>query len=122
LLTGGWLEAMHITCSVAGNDPKNKELNEKIGEQKIVLEKIIKLLSFYKDTDSHMASLLTDLKGLEDIFNKVNITYTYKESTFEVVDGVMVIKDNSTTTVDITPEQVTEIKNISSSIRTKIIS
>jgi hypothetical protein len=69
-----------------------------------------------------MASLLTDLDGLEQIFNKVNITYTYKESTFEVVDGVMVIKDNSTTTVDITPEQVTEIKNISSSIRTKIIS
>lgn len=122
LLTGGWLEAMHITCSVAASDPKNIELNEKIGEQKIVLEKILKLLSFYKDTDQHMASLLSDLDGLKQIFDKVNITYTYKESTFEVVDGVMVIKDNSTTTVDITPEQVTEIKNISSSIRTKIIS
>jgi hypothetical protein len=122
LLTGGWLEAMHITCSVAANDPKNKELNEKIGEQKIVLEKIVKLLSFYKETDQHMASLLSDLDGLKRIFDKVIITYTYKESTFEVKDGVMVIKDNSTTTVDITPEQVTEIKNISSSIRTKIIS
>jgi hypothetical protein len=46
------IKAMHITCSVAASDPKNIELNEKIGEQKIVLEKIIKLLSFYKDTDS----------------------------------------------------------------------
>jgi hypothetical protein len=122
LLTGGWLEAMHITCNVAANDPKNNELNEKVGEQKIILEKILKLLSFYKDTDQHMASLLSDLEGLKQVFDKVNITYTYKESTFEVVDGVMVIKDNSTTTVDITPEQVTEIKNISSSIRNKIIS
>jgi hypothetical protein len=122
LLTGGWLEAMHITCSVAASDPKNKELNEKIGEQKIILEKIVKLLTFYKDTDTHMASLLTDLQGLEEVYKNVNITYTYKESTFVVVDGVMVIKDNSTTTVDITPEQVAEIKNISSSIRTKIIS
>lgn len=122
LLTGGWLEAMHITCSVAVSDPKNKELGEKIGEQKIVLEKIVKLLSFYKESDQHMASLLSDLESLKQVFDKVNITYTYKESTFEVVDGVMVIKDNSTTTVDITPEQVTEIKNISSSIRNKIIS
>lgn len=122
LLTGGWLEAMHITCSVATSDPKNKELNEKIGEQKIILEKIIKLLTVYKDTDSHMASLLTDLQSLEEAYKQVNITYTYKESTFVVVDGVMVIKDNSTTTVDITPEQVAEIKNISSSIRNKVIS
>lgn len=122
LLTGGWLEAMHITCSVAANDPKNKELNEKIGEQKVILEKIVKLLSFYKDTDSHMASLLTDLQSLEEVYKKVNITYTYKESSFAVVDGVMVIKDNSTTTVDITPEQVAEIKNLSTSIRNKIIS
>lgn len=122
LLTGGWLEAMHITCSVAANDPKNKELQEKIGEQKIILEKVIKLLSFYKDSDAHVASLLSDLQSLEEVYKKVTITYTYKESTFEVVDGVMVIKDNSTTTVDITPEQVTEIKNLSSSIRTKIIS
>ncbi|HMV09035.1 MAG TPA: hypothetical protein PK325_06910 [Cyclobacteriaceae bacterium] len=122
LLTGGWLEAMHITCSVAASDPKNKELNEKIGEQKIILEKVLKLLSFYKDTDAHMASLLTDLQGLEEVYKKVNITYTYKESSFVVVDGVMVIKDNSTTTVDITPEQVAEIKNISTSIRNKIIS
>lgn len=122
LLTGGWLEAMHITCSVAAADPKNKELNEKIGEQKIILEKILKLLSFYKDTDAHMASLLTDLQGLEEVYKKVNITYTYKESSFVVVDGVMVIKDNSTTTVDITPELVGEIKNISTSIRNKIVS
>lgn len=122
LLTGGWLEAMHITCSVAAGDPKNKELNEKIGEQKIVLEKIVKLLSFYKDTDQHMASLLSDLEGLKQVFDNVNITYTYKESTFVVVDGVMVIKDNSTTTVEITPEQVIEIKSITSSTRNKIIS
>jgi hypothetical protein len=69
-----------------------------------------------------MASLLSELNGLKQVYDKVNIIYTYKESTFEVIDGVMVIKDNSTTTVDITPEQVIEIKNISSSIRTKIIS
>ncbi len=122
LLTGGWLEAMHITCNVAGSDPNNKELQEKIGEQKVILENIILLLSFYKESDQNMASLLTDMEELKKVYDQVNITYTYKESTFEVVDGVMVIKDNSTTTIDIKPENINDIRTLSSSIRSKIIS
>jgi len=122
LLTGGWLEAMHITCNVAVSDSNNKELQEKIGEQKVILENIILLLSFYKESDQNMASLLNDMEELKKVFDKVNITYTYKESTFEVVDGVMVIKDNSTTTIDIKPENITDIRTLTSSIRNKIIS
>ena len=122
LLTGGWLEAVHITCNVANSDPTNKELQEKIGEQKVILENIMLLLSFYQETDQNMASLLNDMKEIQAAFDKVNITYTYKESSFEIVDGVMVIKDNSTTTIDITPEDIESIRSITSSIRTKITS
>lgn len=122
LLTGGWIEAVHITCNVAASDPTNKELQEKIGEQKVILENIMLLLSFYKDSDQNMASLLTDMSELKAAFDKVNITYTYKESTFEVVDGVMVIKDNSTTTIDITPDDINSIRSIIGSVRNKIIS
>jgi hypothetical protein len=122
LLTGGWLEAMHITCNVASSDPNNKELLEKIGEQKVILENIMLLLSFYKEADQNMASLLADMDELKKAFDKVNITYTYKESTFEIVDGVMVIKDNSTTTIDIKPEDIAAISTITNSIRNKIIS
>ena len=32
-LTGGWLEALHITCEVAQANPTNMELQETIGEQ-----------------------------------------------------------------------------------------
>lgn len=121
LLTGGWLEAMQITCQVALKDPKNKELREKIGEQKIILEQIVLLYSFYKD-DENMASLLKDLEELKGAFDKINITYTYKESTMEVVNGVAVIKDNSTTTIDITEKDVENITKITNSIRNKIAS
>ncbi|HEV8513349.1 MAG TPA: hypothetical protein VGQ59_08730 [Cyclobacteriaceae bacterium] len=121
LLTGGWLEAMQITCQVATKDPKNKELREKIGEQKIILEQIVLLYTFYKD-DENMASLLKDLEELKGAFDKINITYTYKESTMEVVNGVAVIKDNSTTTIDITEKDVENITKITNSIRNKIAS
>src|SRR5260221_4238084 len=121
LLTGGWLEAMQITCQVAAKDPKNKELKEKIGEQKIILEPIVLLDSYYKK-DENMDSLLTDLEGLKAAFDKINITYTYKESTMEVVNGVAVIKDNSTTTIDITDKDIQNITQLTNSIRNKIAS
>ena len=121
LLTGGWLEAMQITCQVALKDPKNKELREKVGEQKIILEQIVLLYTFYKE-DENMASLLKDLEELKTAFDKINITYTYKESTMEVVNGVAVIKDNSTTTIDITEKDVQNISQITNSIRNKITS
>ncbi len=121
-LTGGWLEALHITCEVSTANPTNKELQETIGEQKIILENIKLLLSFYKDTDQNMASLLADIEELKAIYDRVKITYTYKESTFEVVDGVMMIKDNSTSTIEITSEDIVNIKTVTASIRSKIIS
>jgi hypothetical protein len=121
LLTGGWVEAMQITCQVASKDPKNKELMEKIGEQKIILEQIVLLLGFYKD-DANMASLLKEMGDLKTAFDKINILYTYKESSMEIVDGVAVIKDNSTTTINITEEDVKNITSLINSIRSKIIS
>jgi hypothetical protein len=121
LLTGGWLEAMQITCQTAANNPENAELKETIGEQKIILEQIMLLFTFYQE-DENMAGLSTDLDALKKAYDKININYTYKESTMEIVNGVAIIKDNSTTTIDITKENVDEIKNIIDQIRTKIIS
>jgi len=121
LLTGGWIEAMQITTQVAAKNPANKELQEKIGEQKIILEQIILLFSFYKE-DETMASLAADLDQLKAAYDKVDISYTYKESTMEIVDGVAVIKDNSTTTIKITEQNVEEIRTLTNSIRSKIIS
>jgi hypothetical protein len=121
-LTGGWLEALHITCEVSKANPENRQLQETIGEQKIILENIKLLLSFYKDTDTNMASLLADMDELQKAFDKVIITYTYKESTFEIVDGVMQIKDNSSSTIQITAEDIENIRTLTQSIRNKIIS
>jgi hypothetical protein len=122
LLIGGWLEALHITCEVAKINPDNKQLQETIGGQKIILENLMLLLSFYKETDQNMASLLVDMDPLKQSFNTVKITSTYKESTFEIVDGVMVIKDNSSSTIEITPADIENIRLTTQTLRSKIIS
>jgi hypothetical protein len=122
LLTGGWLEALHITTEVAAGSPENVELKETIGSQKVILDNLIQLLNFYKTADQNMASLLTDLEELKKAYDKVKITYTYKEATVEVVDGVMMIKDNSTSTIEITNDDLASIRSLTSNIRNKIIS
>ncbi|MEM9856254.1 MAG: hypothetical protein AAF843_02795 [Bacteroidota bacterium] len=122
LLTGGWLEAMHITTEVAASDPGNKELQETIGSQKIILENIVLLLSFYQEVDQNMASLLKDMQELQAEYENIEIITTYEESTFEIVDGVMVIKDNSSSEIKITDQNIENIKNLVGSIRNKVIS
>ena len=120
LLTGGWIEAMQIVCQVAANNPKNKDLPEKIGEQKIILEQLVLLLSFY-EKDTNMASLLKDLRELEVAYKNIEIVTTYQKSTVKIVNGVAVITDNSSTSIKITPEDVKNITKVVSSMRNKII-
>lgn len=120
LLTGGWVEAMQIVCQVAVKNPANKELAEKIGEQQIILEQLVLIFDLFKD-DPNMASLLKDLNDLKTAYAGIEIVTIHKPSTMKIVDGVAVITDNSSTTINITPENVKQITQIVNTLRTKII-
>jgi hypothetical protein len=120
LLTGGWIEAMQIICQTANKNTKNKDLPEKIGEQKIILEQLTLLLGFY-EKDEKMASLLKDLRALEEAYKNIEIITTYKPATMKIVGGVAMITDNSTTSIKITPDDVKNITGLVSSMRDKII-
>ncbi|BDC99625.1 hypothetical protein [Persicobacter psychrovividus] len=117
LLTGGWLEALHITTQVAQQNPSNQGLVDKIGEQKLVLDQVKLLLDFYKNSDPNIGQLRKDFEPLVQAFNKVDFIYTYKEPEMKEVDGEMVIIDNSTTEIKITPEILEEIKSETTKIR-----
>mgnify|MGYP000132655024 CR=1 FL=1 len=121
ILSGGWLEALHIVCEVVEKNPDNQELVDKIGEQKIILDNIKLLLGFYKN-DPYIADLHKDILKLEEAFAEIEIVYTYAEPTFKEVNGMLVIEDNSTTTINITQENVSTIRNTVNEIRDKIIS
>jgi hypothetical protein len=120
LLIGGWIEAMEIICRVASENMNNRELIDRIGEQKIVLEQLVLLLSFYK-YDPNMATLYQNFDELKAIFDGITITFTHVESTVEVINGVAVIKDNSTSSIMITETDVRNITYKINSIRTDII-
>ncbi|MDZ7607935.1 MAG: hypothetical protein U5K79_20670 [Cyclobacteriaceae bacterium] len=121
ILAGGWMEALHITCQVAQANPSNEQLIEKIGEQKITLDNIVQLLQFYTQ-DPAIADLHKQIVELKATFDQIEILTLYAESTMEEVNGIIVVKDNSSTTVKITTENVEAIRSQVLKIRESIIS
>lgn len=119
LLVGGWSEAMGILCDVAAQSTGQRDLIEGIGEQKVILEQLVLLLTLYKD-DPGVALLNDEFQDLKKAFDAVTIVHTYKEPTMEVVDGVVMIKDNSTTTIDISEAHALAIGEKINAIRTII--
>ncbi|GAL87159.1 hypothetical protein MYP_4389 [Sporocytophaga myxococcoides] len=118
MLSGGWIEALHIALKVHEAN-HNEDLKEKIGEQKIVLEKIVLLLSNYK-VRPEVQSLLTDLEKLNEVYKKVEINYTYQESVMKEVDGVLVVEDQTTSKVIISDDQLNQIRSIVGDLRNRI--
>ncbi|NJL13616.1 MAG: hypothetical protein HC913_11825 [Microscillaceae bacterium] len=119
ILTGGWLEALYLTCEVAKKQP-NELLRNRIGEQKIILEQLLLLLSFYEENES-VKDLINELNELQRIYDNVKITYEYEESTAEEENGVLIVKDNTTSKINFTEKDLDNILSVSQKIRKKII-
>ncbi len=121
LLSGGWLEALYIVSKVSEKNPANQQLKETIGEQKIIMDNVALLLSFYVESDPNIRDLADDFATLQEEFNKIEIKTVYREPTYEVVDGMLVVKDNSTSEIIMTDENIESIRTMVYEIRNNII-
>jgi hypothetical protein len=122
LLVGGWVEALYISSSVAAETSSNKPLIEKIGEQKIVIESLIKLVGYFSESDENFAKLNKELTELYKIYDTVIINRTYGKPTTSEVNGVIVTKDNSKSSIIMDNNTFIQIKNKISDIRLDIVS
>jgi hypothetical protein len=121
LLSGGWLEALYIVSKVSEKNPSNEQLKETIGEQKIIMDNVALLLSFYVESDPNIKDLGNSFVQLQEEFNKIEIKTVYREPTYEVVDGMLVVKDNSTSEIIMTDENIVAIRTMVYEIRNNII-
>ncbi|GAB3341003.1 hypothetical protein GCM10027429_28870 [Marivirga atlantica] len=121
LLSGGWLEALYIVSKVSEKNPGNEQLKETIGEQKIIMDNVALLLSFYVESDPNIRDLANRFSKLQEEFNKIEIKTVYREPTYEVVDGMLVVKDNSTSEIIMTDENIESIRTMVYEIRNNII-
>lgn len=119
ILFGGWLEGLYLTSEVClATSQTPRELAERVGEQKIVIDDLIVLLTPYEHV-SALAPLRQDLKELKALYDNVQITYTYAEPTTKEVNGMLVVEDNSKSEIHISDEVLLQILNKVKELRNK---
>ncbi|MCB0401684.1 MAG: hypothetical protein KDD41_06340 [Flavobacteriales bacterium] len=118
ILAGGWVESLYFATNAA-EMTGNKEVIRRVGEQKTTLNNLIKLLTpYYSKPD--FTALVDRLMELNDIYEKVEITYTYVKPTTDAEKKMTTI--NSTTEVNIDDELLKAISEKVVEIRNEIIS
>ncbi len=117
---GTWIESIHIATNVKTMPPNKDLIHQRIGEQKIVLDNILLLMSNYRD-DPRFDELFLDLLDLKKEFDKVTIQYIYAEPEVKEVNGARVVIDNSSSEVFITEEIIEGIAQQVEYIRNKIV-
>ena len=118
ILAGGWIESLYFATSTA-MITSNQDVINRIGEQKITVYNLIKLLMPYYD-QPEFTTLIDDLKELEELFSKVKISYTYVKPTTDIENRITTI--NSVTKVNITSQQFDAITQKIIELRIDIIS
>jgi hypothetical protein len=118
ILMGGWLEGLHLATKIS-QQKDNPKLDERIGEQKISVDQLVMILAAY-EKDKNLQLLLADLKELKAIYDTIEIVYTEGEATMEEVNGVLMVVDNSTSTVKISKEEIKKISAILDKTRSRL--
>lgn len=119
MLMGGWIESMHLASAIAQTE-KNDELTKRVGEQKIALDQISILVGAFKG-NAEFDVLIKDIDELKKLYDAVKIVYEYHEPVTKEVDGMLVVEDNSTSKIEMSPEQFKAIALKIADIRKKFI-
>jgi len=119
IVTGTWMEGLYLATQVV-QTKTDEALKERIGEQKMILDQVMLLLSVY-ESDPFFNDLNYAMSPLKNLYDDVSIEYNYREPETKDVDGRLVVVDNSTTEVVITDDQVKEIGRLVTNLRNGMV-
>ncbi len=118
IIAGGWIESLYL-LSHSAVESKNRQLINRMGEQKHPLDNLIEILSPYYYKSKEFATLIDDLVDLAYEFDGIIYSYTYEKPVVEPEKQHTLV--NSTSNVIISEYHLKTIANKISSIRNKII-
>lgn len=118
IVAGVWLEGLYLATQVSEDSP-HPDLNNRIGEQKIIINDLLSLLGNYK-TDRKFEGLIKDIEELKATFEEVNITVELGEPEMKEEDGMLVIVQNETSIVEMDSATLKKIISKTKEIRNKL--
>jgi len=120
VLVGGWMEGLFLATQIVNVDSlENNTLVERIMDQKLSLDIVLKLLEESKDNED-VQMILADVENLKETFDKVELRTTQIEASVDEETNVTTLK--SKTSSNLTPEVFIELKGKIETIRNKYIS
>ena len=121
MIIGVWMEGQYLATQVASKYP-DKMLNDRIGEQKIILNDLLLLITPYCNYDQEYKDLCADLQKIKETYRPVRITYTQGNPVSEEKEGGLVVTQTETSVVEMSKEQLDAIIEITKNIRNRLIS
>ena len=75
IVTGGWLESMHLAVNTVGDKP-NKDVLNRIAEQKLSIDNLLEMIGMHTSDDDIMF-LFNKLNEIKEQYDKVTFKYTF---------------------------------------------
>jgi len=120
IVSGVWLEGLYLATQVV-KQKGNERIQERIGEQKTILNDLIIVMGHYK-SNKNFAGLISDFEKIKKSFDGVEISYQFGEPTKKTVNNRVVVEENTVSTVKMTKEQLKVIIKATEEVRNKLIS
>jgi hypothetical protein len=120
IIIGVWMEGQYIATQVVNQYPDDV-LSDRIGEQKIILNDLILLISPYCNRDNEFTQLCSDLNNIKDKYRDVRITYSQGDPVSVEKEGRLEVIQTETSEVEMTPEQLEGIVQITKEIRNRLV-
>jgi len=119
IITGVWIEGMYFATQINA-EAQNKEIADKIAEQKTVLANLFLILKQYKG-DKDFENLVENIKKLKEAYEPIEITYELGEPQMVEKDGMLVVVQNEKAIINATEKDYENIKNLIEEIRYNIL-
>lgn len=120
MAVGGWVEGMYFATQMAktAKDGKDKLVNH-IAEQKLTLKNLVFLMRVKSSEQMDATDILSDLEALKAVFEQVSVTHNDGEVSTDEASATT--KVGGTNTIQMTPDQLTDITGKIEALRNKIV-
>lgn len=119
MIAGVWVEGLYLVTQVVKQYP-DKQLIEKIGEQKIILDNLMIILKNYSN-DPKFNEYISDMEKIYAEFRNVKIYFEIAEPEAVEKDGKLTIIQHETSIVKMPDETLKKITAVTEEIRNKLI-
>lgn len=117
MVAGVWIEGLYLATQVYDKSAV-AEIRDVIGEQKLILNDLLIIMNQYK-TDDGFSELIADYMKIKKQFDDVKITYEIGEPKTIEIDGMLMVVQDESSTIDMSDKTLANIIEVTEQVRNK---